>query len=142
MIVMKLKVHLVFPGTCEEALTFYSKTLNGSVDFIFRKKEDKDAIVADNDKERISHMVVKTTHFELAGEDCNSDEKVVIGNNNKLVLVFQEIVECKRVFDAFAEIGTVTMPFEKTFFCDGLGELTDKYGISWLIMVTGEGYSA
>ncbi len=139
---MKLKVHLVFPGTCEEALTFYSKTLNGKVDFIFRKKEEKGAVVANADKERISHMIVKTTYFELAGEDLNSNEKVVVGNNNKLVLSFPGVDECKKVFDAFAEISTVTVPFQKTFFCDGLGELTDKYGISWIIMVTDEGYSA
>lgn len=139
---MKLKVHLVFPGNCEEALTFYQTTLRGSIDFIFRKKEEKGIDVADADKDKISHMVVKTPHFELAGEDANHDQKVIAGNNNKLVLVFQDVEECRRVFDVFAENGTVTMPFEKTFFCDGLGEVTDKYGIMWLIMVTDENYSA
>ncbi|WP_353124047.1 VOC family protein [Dysgonomonas capnocytophagoides] len=139
---MKLKIHLVFPGTCKEALTFYSTTLNGKIDFVFHKKDEKGAIVADADKDRISHMVIKTPHFELAGEDANSDQEVIAGNNNKLVLVFQEVSECKRVFDIFAQNGTVTMPFEKTFFCDGIGEITDKYGIPWLIMVTDEGYSA
>lgn len=139
---MKLKVHLVFPGTCEEAMTFYSKTLNGKIDFIFRKKEEKGAIVADSDKERISHMIVKTAHFELAGEDANSDQKVISGNNNKLVLVFQDVEESSKIFEQFARNGTVNMPFQKTFFCDGLGEVTDKYGIQWIIMVTDEGYSA
>ncbi len=139
---MKLKVHLVFPGNCEEALTFYQTTLNGTIDFVFRKKEEKDIIIADSDKEKISHMVVKTPYFDLAGEDANSEAKLVIGNNNKLVLVFEEEDECKRIFDIFAQNGTVTMPYEKTFFCDGMGEVTDKYGISWIIMVTDEGYSA
>lgn len=139
---MKLKVHLVFPGNCEEALTFYSKVLNGEVNFIFRKKEEKGITVADADKDRISHMVVVTPHFELAGEDVNHDQEVIAGNNNKLVLVFQEADECRKVFDVFAQNGTVTMPFDKTFFCDGMGEVVDRFGITWLIMVTDEGYSA
>ncbi len=137
---MKLKVHLVFPGTCEEALKFYNDTLKGEVDFIFRKKEDKTQQIAEVDKEKISHMIIKTPHFEIGGEDANKDQKVVVGNNNKLVIVFYDLPECKRVFDIFAKEGTVTMPFQKTFFCDGMGEVTDKYGISWLIMMTDEGY--
>lgn len=138
---MRLKVHLVFPGNCEEALTFYKTALNGKIDFIFRKKEEKGIIVANADKEKISHMVVKTPHFELAGEDANHDQQVIFGNNNKLVLVFQGVEDCQRVFNLFAENGTVTVPFEKTFFSEGLGEVVDKYGIPWLIMVTDENYS-
>lgn len=137
---MKLKVHLVFPGTCEEALNFYNEVLNGEIGFLFRKKEDKTWQAADVDKEKISHMVVKTPHFEIAGEDANHDDKVIIGNNNKLVIVFYDLKECERVFNAFALNGTVTMPFQKTFFCDGMGEVTDKHGIPWIIMMTDEGY--
>ena len=137
---MNLKVHLVFAGNCEEALTFYKEVLGGEISFIFRKKEEKGITVADVDKEKISHMVVKTPHFELAGEDADSCSKVIAGNNNKLVLVYQEVEECREAYNKYAANGTVTMPFEKTFFCDGMGEVTDKYGISWLIMVTDEGY--
>lgn len=139
---MKLKVHLVFPGTCEEALNFYKETLKGEVGFLFRKKEDKGQTIADADRDKISHMVVKTPHFDLAGEDANHDQKVVEGNNNKLVLVFYDLEECTRVFNQFARIGTVTMPFQKMFFCEGMGEVTDKYGISWIIMMTDEGFMA
>ncbi len=138
---MKLKVHLIFPGTCEEALNFYSQTLNGKVSFLFRKEQDPDQQFAPEDQHKISHMIVELPNFELAGEDANHDEKVVVGNNNKLVLVFENLDECRRVFDAFSEDAVITMPFQKTFFCDGLGELTDKYGISWLIMMTDEGYN-
>ncbi|MFT4071382.1 MAG: VOC family protein [Dysgonamonadaceae bacterium] len=137
---MKLKVHLVFAGNCEEALTFYANTLDGSIDFIFRKKEGKNVEVADPEAEKISHMVIKTPDFEIAGEDADVNHKITVGDNNKLVLVFPEVEKCRLVFDKFAQNGTVTMPFEKTFFCEGMGEVTDKYGISWIIMVTDEGY--
>lgn len=139
---MKLKVHLVFAGTCEEALNFYKETLKGETNFLFRKKEDESVEVADADKEKISHMVINTKHFELAGEDANKDSGLIIGNNNKLVLSFHNLQECKRVFTAFANNGTVTMPLQKVFFTEAMGEVTDNYGISWIIMMSDEGYSA
>jgi PhnB protein len=43
--------------------------------------------------------------------------------------------EGKRVFDALAEGGTVTMPFQKTFWGADFGMLTDRYGIDWMINV-------
>lgn len=139
---MNLKVHLVFAGICEEALNFYSETLNGKIDFLFRKKEDKDNEVAECDKEKISHMVVKTEHFDLAGEDANGNEKVIVGNNNKLVLSFYDLDRCKKVWAAFEKNGAVTMALQKTFFCEAMGEVTDKYGISWIIMMSDDDYSA
>lgn len=141
--IMKLKVHLVFPGTCEEALNFYNKTLNGKIDFLFRKKEDKSIPCAEVDSEKISHMVVKTEFFELAGEDANEGDSVIAGNNNKLVLSFSNLEQCKNVYEALVNNnGTVTMPLQKMFFCEAMGEVTDKYGISWIIMMSDEGYSA
>lgn len=139
---MNLKVHLFFPGTCEEALSFYKETLDGEINFLFRKKEDKTTEVADIDKEKISYMVVKTPHFDLAGEDANHDQEVIVGNNNKLVLLFQKAEEGRLIFDKFTQNGTIITPFEKTFFSDGFGEIVDKYGITWLIMVAEEGCSA
>lgn len=141
---MKLKVHLIFNGNCEEALLFYKEALGGELAFLFRKKDEEAKIegltVADVDKEKISHMVIKTKFFELTGNDVDHDQKAIIGNNNKLILVFYNLDRCRKVFDALAKEGTITVPFEKNFFSEGFGEVTDKYGILWIIMMTDEGY--
>ncbi len=132
---MDLKVHFVFPGNCEEALLFYSEVLNGKVDFLFRKGQDKSIQIPEADTEKISHMVVKTDWFELAGEDADSGKSVTMGHNIKLALKFKDIAECCRVYGCFSENGTVTMPLEKTFFTEAIGEVSDKYGIHWIIMM-------
>lgn len=139
---MKLKVHLVFPGTCEEAFALYKEALGGEISFLFRKKEDKSQVVADADKEKISHMVLRTKYFDLAAEDANVGEIVESGNNNKLVLAFDDLDQLNRVFTLFSEGGEVVMPLEKTFFCDAFGELKDRFGIRWIIMMSDEGYQA
>jgi PhnB protein len=38
-----------------------------------------------------------------------------------------------RTFEALAEGGTITMPFEKTFWASGFGMLVDRYGIPWMV---------
>lgn len=141
---MNLKVHLVFAGNCEEALSFYKDVLDGEVGFLFRKQDEAaknpNISVAEADKTKISHMVVKTKYFDLAGNDTDSNQQVVIGNNNKLILVFHDLKKCRYTFDALAKEGTVTEPFAKNFFCEGFGEVTDKFGIPWIVMMSDEGY--
>jgi PhnB protein len=43
--------------------------------------------------------------------------------------------EGRRIFDALAEGGLVTMPFEKTFWSPGFGMLTDRFGTPWMVNV-------
>jgi PhnB protein len=139
---MKLNVHLVFPGTCEEAFNFYKEVLNGEITFLFRKKEDKSLQLNEVEEEKISHMILSTEYFNLGAEDAAEGEAVATGSNCKLVLVFTDIEKLRRVFDLLSQGGEVVAPLEKTFFCDAFGELIDKYGVRWLIMMDDEGYSA
>ena len=42
--------------------------------------------------------------------------------------------EADRIFHALAEQGTVTMPFEKTFWAaGGFGMLVDRFGTPWMV---------
>ena len=43
--------------------------------------------------------------------------------------------EGERIFTGLAEGATIAMPFGKTFWSDGFGMLTDRYGIAWMINV-------
>ena len=133
---MKLKVHLLFAGRAEEAFFFYKNTFGGEIVFSLRYKEDKDEVVEECDKEKISHIILKTSHFDIAGQDVISGRKLIMGNNNQLVVEFTTLVECKRIFDIFARKGNVTIPFDKTFFSEGFGEVTDEFGIPWIFLVS------
>jgi len=43
--------------------------------------------------------------------------------------------QARRVFDALAKSGSVTMPFDKTFWSEGFGMTTDRFGIPWMVGV-------
>jgi PhnB protein len=42
-----------------------------------------------------------------------------------------------RVFAALGKGGAVTMPLEKTFFASSFGMVSDRFGVSWMVMVQG-----
>jgi len=48
-------------------------------------------------------------------------------------LHLKDIAEGERIFNALAENGSVTMPFEKTFWSPGFGMCVDRFGIPWMI---------
>jgi PhnB protein len=50
-----------------------------------------------------------------------------------LSLHYDDASEGKRVFDALGSGGKVTMPFEKTFWADGFGMLTDRFGVARMV---------
>lgn len=139
---MKLKLQLVFPGTCEAAFNLYKEAFNGEIAFLFRKSEDKSIQVSQQEGEEISHVVLKTKYFELGGQDADNGQTVNAGNNAKQVLVFTDLDELHRTFDLLSEGGDVVTPLEKTFFSDAIGEVVDEFGIRWLIMMTDDDYSA
>jgi PhnB protein len=49
-------------------------------------------------------------------------------------------VDGERIFNAFAEGGTVVMPFSKTFWSPGFGMCVDQFGIPWMVNSGGEGW--
>ncbi|MES1164092.1 MAG: VOC family protein, partial [Rhizobacter sp.] len=42
------------------------------------------------------------------------------------------------LFAALAEGGAVTMPLTKTFFAPKFGMLTDRFGMSWMVLAGAE----
>jgi PhnB protein len=52
-----------------------------------------------------------------------------------LSLTYPTAAEAKRIFDALAEGGNVTMPLQKTFWAEAFGMLVDRFGTSWMINV-------
>jgi PhnB protein len=45
----------------------------------------------------------------------------------------------KRVFEALADGGTVTLPFEPTFWAKGFGMVRDRFGIPWMVNIPNAG---
>ncbi|NLI35793.1 MAG: hypothetical protein GX416_04655 [Bacteroidales bacterium] len=134
---MELNVHLVFNGNCEAAFSTYKELFNGEIVFLFRKGEDPTTKVNEAEKEKISHIVLNAEHFSIQGEDADAGIPVSTGSN-KFVLVFKDLAKLQNVFNVLSDGGEIVAPLEKSFFSEAMGEVIDKFGIRWLIMMTDE----
>jgi PhnB protein len=50
-----------------------------------------------------------------------------------LSLSYPSAEEARRVFEALAQGGSVTMPMTKTFWAETFGMLTDQFGTPWMV---------
>src|SRR5207247_11085509 len=58
-------------------------------------------------------------------------------NGFRVSLTYPTVGDARRMFDALAAGGSVQVPFEKTFWSDGFGMLTDRFGTPWMINTEG-----
>jgi PhnB protein len=48
---------------------------------------------------------------------------------------YASLAETKAAFDALCQGGTVVMPWAKTFWSEGFGMVSDRFGTHWMLGV-------
>jgi PhnB protein len=125
--------YLNFNGTCGAAFKFYEHVLGGTIEFLQTHGESpmKDHVPADwHDK--VMHVCLDVEGQKLMGSDAPSDDFVPAQGMYVNIRV-PTAGEGKRIFDALASGGQVTMPFAKTFWSDGFGMTVDRFGTPWMV---------
>lgn len=136
---MNVQAYLMFNGRTEEAIAFYKKAVGAEITMLMRFREAPDqpppGMVPEGWDDKIMHSSFKVGDAELMASDgCQSDGTAFAGISLALSLASPEEAEAK--FAALAEGGEVTMPLAKTFFSPAFGTLTDRFGVSWMIVVS------
>lgn len=129
--------YLNFPGTCEEAFTFYEQVFNGTIGFKGRFKEmPPDVPVPPGFGEKLMHvsLLVDGKPF-LMGSDAPEGygDPFNAGNNVHLSLSPADEGEARRLYDALRDGGKVTMELQPTFWAKLFAMLRDRHGIYWMI---------
>ncbi|UKA61102.1 VOC family protein [Arthrobacter sp. FW306-04-A] len=132
-----LNPYISFRDSAGEAMAFYKSVFGGeltqSTFAEFHASEDP----AESDK--IMHSALKTDNgLLLMAADTPNSMDYSPGNNISVSLSGDDEAELRGYWDGLADGGTVTVPMEKAPWGDIFGMLTDKFGIAWLVNVTGE----
>lgn len=134
---MHVQAYLMFNGRTEEAIDFYKKAAGAQVTALMRFAEapeppPPDMVPADWGQ-KIMHSSFRIGDTELMASDgCQSEAEAFKGISLALVAGSEE--EARRLFGALGEGGTVTMPLGPTFFSPAFGTLTDRFGVSWMVV--------
>ena len=83
------------------------------------------------DGKRIMHAYLVHKDFSLMAGDTPPGVPYSGINGVMMTLTYPTAAEARRVFDALADGGQVTMAPGETFWADLFGMLTDRYGTPW-----------
>ncbi|MEO5907652.1 MAG: VOC family protein [Ginsengibacter sp.] len=123
--------YLTFNGNASEALQFYSKALNGEVDFKQTFGQSPMDSAAEL-KDKIMHASFKAGELHFMVSDTMQGLSVTSASNLSLSLNFNDADEMNKIFASLSEGGKVTMELQDTFWGARFGMLEDKYGFSWM----------
>ena len=131
---LHLNPYLNFPGNTAEAMEFYHNCIAGSKLEIQLIKDSpmKDQMPpeAHNNVLHSTLMLEDGTVLFMAA-DSMMGQPLVNGNSNSLCLA-GELAGIQDAFEKLSDGATITYPLRTEFF-GTIGQLVDKYGMSWMV---------
>jgi PhnB protein len=128
-----LNAYLNFMGKGGEAMKFYKSIFGGEL--VAQTYGETGQAKDDSQKDFLMHGELKTKDFTFYASDWNEEHSVVFGNSVHLCLGGDDEEELTKYFNALSEGGIVDMPLAKQFWGDTYGQVTDKFGIHWMINI-------
>ena len=129
-----LDSYLFFSGNCAPAIRFYERTLGATVQMVmtYGQSPDPEHCPA-GAKDLVMHASLKLGDRTLMASDVppSMGPKPMAGF--ALSLAYATTDEARRIFDALAKGGSVTMPMTQTFWAETFGMLVDPFGTAWMV---------
>lgn len=135
---MKIVTSLSFSGQCREAFEFYASVLGGTLSAAYPFGDGPpDMPVDPKYRDWLMHGWLELPDGQaIMGADMPPEFAPNIGkpkNGFDVTYHSEDIVECRRVYEALSAGGQVVMAFAETFWSPGYGSFIDKFGIPWMI---------
>jgi PhnB protein len=129
----KLDTYLFFDGNCAEAMRFYERTLGGKLFMMTHGESPMGAQMPAGSADRIMHARLDLDDRMLMASDSMVGHPYAGMHGFSLSLVYPTVEEARKIFDALADKGKVTMPMQETFWVEVFGMLTDRFGTAWML---------
>ena len=132
-----LNPYLSFRDAAREAMEFYQSIFGGNLTFSTFGEFGMDDPAA---KDLIMHaQLVTDSGFTLMASDAPPGMAELGEGEGRITVSLSGTDENLRDYWAkLAEGATVTMPFEKQMWGDEYGQLTDKFGVPWMVDLVGD----
>ena len=132
---MRLNPYLQFSNNAAEALDFYKGVLGGDV--VISRFKEYGTEGADGDL--VMHGQLETdAGFTIMAADTPSFMSGRAEESNITVSLSGDDSDAlRRYWQGLSDGANVSTPLEKQMWGDEFGQLTDKYGVGWLVNISG-----
>lgn len=139
---MIVQSYLCYEGRCEEALQFYQQALDAEVTALMRFRDSPEPcspdMVSPGMEDKVMHAELRIGETTLMASDGRCQGPASF-SGIALALSVPDDACAERRFAALAEGGEVQMPLTKTFFSSKFGMVADRFGVTWMLVVTPPG---
>ncbi len=133
----RLNPYLTFRDTARDAMDFYHSVFGGELTRTafgeFQASDDP----AEQDKVMHSQLDSENGLTLMAADTPNSMDYTV-GTNFSVSLSGDDDAELRGYWDRLSDGGTVSMQLNQAPWGDTFGMCVDKFGVSWLVNITGQ----
>lgn len=130
-----LAPYLTFNGNAAEAMKFYQSVFGG--DLQMQTFGEVNMAKSPDEKDRIVHARLQSGAVAFMASDGMVDHKVDLGENFSMSLngLTEDTEKLTEIFNKLSADGQVIMPLAKQFWGDTFGQVTDKFGIQWMVNI-------
>ncbi|MEO8973877.1 MAG: VOC family protein, partial [Ktedonobacteraceae bacterium] len=133
----KLNPYLSFKDDARAAMEFYQTVFGGKLAVSTFK--DYHASQDPSEDDKVMHSVLEADNdITFMASDTPDRMEYTAGTNYSMSLSGDNEAELTGYFEKLLVGGNVTMPLEKAPWGDTFGMLTDKFGVPWLVNITGQ----
>lgn len=131
----RLNPYLSFRANAREAMDFYHSVFGGELTrTTFAEYQTGD----ESEKDKIMHAQLLTDGgLCLMGADTPNEMEHNPGSNGSISLSGEDEAELRGYWDKLVDGGVKTVPLEKAPWGDSFGMCIDKFGVSWLVNISG-----
>jgi PhnB protein len=135
---MAFRPYLFFGGNCREAFTRYQEIFGGELTIMTGADMPADDASGEamppEMADVVMHAAVGTGDDLLMGSDDPMTADFGPVQGMMVTYDARDVDDARRVMAALAEGGTVTQELLSTFFSEGFGMCTDRFGTPWMIV--------
>lgn len=131
---MQLAAHLAFDGNCRQAFEFYARTFGGRIlmQLTYGEAPNGAAPSAAEMSHKIMHARLDIEGQQLMGADAPPG-RYHASKGIMLSVSISELERARGIFDTLADGGSITMPFQETFWARGFGMCIDRFAVPWIV---------
>jgi PhnB protein len=131
-----LNPYLSFKDNAREAMEYYQGVFGGKLDL--QTFKDLHAAQDPAEENLVMHSVLTGDNgITFMASDTPARMEYAPGSNFSMSLSGDDESALSGYFNKLADGGKVTMPLEKAIWGDTFGMLVDKFGVTWLVNISG-----
>jgi len=120
-------------GQTKDAMEFYHSVLGGELKM--QTFAESGMPTSDEDKNKIIHAMLTSEGMTIMASDGDMEHPVKMGDNIAMSLVGTDEKQLRDFFTKLSDGGKVKMELQKQFWGDVYGQLTDKFGVHWMVNI-------